>query len=859
MAKVAKKSKRIPAPPPAPAGDADSTSMPARICDHIAEKGIYAIVLWVPLVFCSEVFWPFDIPSVALLRALTIVVLSAYLTKVIVSRQWPVIAPPAFVTWSVLAFLLVFVISTALSISSHISIFGAGGKDLGLISLLNILVLFFLVMNVLSRSEQLMRCLKLFLISSSVVALMGFFEYYHEIDESHMNLILVLVFVGALASLGWLVRRRLAGAGFSVYAGCSFGALLLIAIILLSDVAFETRLLYERIEGAQAFRITTDPHSGFVVFGDMMGGRVASTFGNPDFLFSFLALPLPLAYMYLLQGRWLYLIPFSLLLWCLALNIPTAELGDYRVVFVGLLAVSLVPVVAMRIPRRYRVHAAALLLAIVAGVVSANVYDVRGKVDSFVDRHIGGGEADRGDLIRIAWNTVGDHPVLGSGPNTFRDTFLQYKTVAYAQEKPDRTEEKVHNSFIEAVSTMGWLGLLSYTAMIFALLGCLGRWLFRNRRSRRFLVISMLMLAGVLYVGQSLLVFHTTVPFAFFWVVMAVGIGLTREKEPREVALPLGRTRLASVGLLVLILGAAVFGVYQSMRPVLASHYYLKAQSLHEAAGPSNPLPPDTLDYYEKAVHWNGAELKYINDYAVALLDAAERTGDFEMVERGCVKAEELADRLVCKEPEQAIWYHSRARFRYNCSKYFEYVGRSDVLDAVAEDLHRAVELYPTGHISLDFLARVETERGDYAAAVDADLRGIEIKSTGLVQLARIGTNYVRLGDEYLRQGASDLADVQYTNALPHLERVFKGYAGLDFEEMDAQDRQKAQELLEQASIVIEELVEMIPGNADAHYLLGFASELKGNLDRARGEYLVAVELDPHHEEALDALERLTE
>lgn len=827
---------------------ASSDTVP-RILAQVAEKGLYAIALFVPLAFFPEVVWPFDVTRVTVLRILTVLVLAAFLGRALAARRFTYVRPPLLLVVPILAYVLIYGISTAFSISPVLSLFGVEGKDFGFISLVNMVVLFLLTFSVLTERAQLLRGLKLFVLSASIVALLGLYEFYDEIDAAHFRAILALSILTTVLLAGFILLRSRSGSNPDGRHYAAFAASLAVTVLLLLDATTEHHLLYDRLDGIDRFIPTTQADRGwFTVHTEMQGGRVGSTFGNPDFLISFLVLSITVTLGMVLQRRWLYAVPLLLMGLCLALAIPTV-LGGYKTDFLVGVLVVLFLVGGTRLSRKYLPHYVLAGLLTVVCLFSLNAYGVREKAGDFADRHIGGPGSDRGQLMAIAWDTVQDHPVLGSGPNTFRDEFTRFETLEYAQAKPTRQTDKVHNSFVEALSTTGWFGVLAYGLVLLAFVFYFVRWLVRNRASPQGPFIAMILFALVFYVLQSLTVFHTTVPYAFAWLLLGLGVGLSLQGTDCVRIKSWHAGPRASYILVCLVLGTTVFAAVQAARPLSSNHYWYRGARAYESAQMGGSLG-GAAEYYRKAIRKHAYEHAYLYDYGLLLADEANRTPDPERKTWACNESVRMMDRLVSLEPENAQWYLFRALARWECLQVLEAEVGEDLIDVVAADARQAVDLWPYYLQGNRFRARIETELGNLEQAIIADETALRIAPGSMSQLMRLGTNYALRGHQLLLEGSTDDAQEHYRAASSVLEVVVLAY-------QQSAVPENLQESFHLVVLRLEELLEVYPSDPGIHYLLGAAYEATGSVESAIEEYEAVLAIDPGHTGAREGLDRL--
>ncbi|MFO8102129.1 MAG: tetratricopeptide repeat protein [Dehalococcoidia bacterium] len=764
---------------------ADSRSLSVRVCEQIAEKGIYAILLLVPLTFLSNTYWPFDISKVTLLRILILITLGGYIGKVIASREWRIVKPPALAWWPVLIYLAIYAISTMFSMSPDLSLQSGEGRNLGLVSLAAMILLYFLVINIMTERRQLMRCLDFFLISSSVVALMGILQDY----------------------------------GTSVK-----------------------------------------------IMSSMMGDRASAMFGNPDFLFAMMILAVPVSYGAMVKARqWvrqtIYFAASVILGWCILLSMPHLFGDNFSFLVAllipsGLLTIAYIPRF-LKERRHRRIGYSSLGALAILVLCLLIVFNAGGIQDNFKgwEKRFRGENTDRYMLAGIAWDSVKDHPVIGSGPNTFRNTFTQYATLKYAQHDPERREDKVHNSYVEAVATTGWLGLLTYTAMQIALFGYLLVWLLRNRKKTYYGFVLWLLIAGAVYMAHTAFMFHTTTPYTFFWILMAIAVSLTILDKPQIKTLRWRMSdNISNVGLV--ILGILIcLSIYIAVRPLVANAYYFEAERRMNPRNPPSAI--GAIPKYEEAINWNGSAIRYRWSYAIALLTET-RLMDQAAKEEQCAYIREVINEAIEREPESGMLYYNRGIMMAQC-------GASN--EEVLADVNKCIEMYPTGYMARQFRAQLNTSMGNLEQAIEDDEMALAVKPGNLQWMLRLGKNYISLGDQYADDDDPNTdPDEQYEKAIDVLSEAAEAHPNnttaqyfLSIACEKAGQVEKAAEEYEQSITMLEQFVEEQPANAEGHYMLGFCYERTGDLEKAKEEYYAVLEVNPNHQQANAALDRLGE
>ncbi len=195
--------------------------------------------------------------------------------------------------------------------------------------------------------------------------------------------------------------------------------------------------------------------------------------GNPNFLAAYLVMALPLTVYYAQRAaadrRWYACAILALvgLLSCAAIVLSVS-----RAAWVALGCVALILVVGALGARRWRT--AAVVLGLPAGAAALLVTAallggedgllgaVRLRLEHLTDA------LSRWHIWDAALATFRDHPLFGTGPDTFQLAFGLKRTAAYWQIEWNATPTRAHNEFIHVLATQGLVGAV---ALLVALLG----------------------------------------------------------------------------------------------------------------------------------------------------------------------------------------------------------------------------------------------------------------------------------------------------------------------------------------------------------------------------------------------------
>jgi O-antigen ligase len=275
-----------------------------------------------------------------------------------------------------------------------------------------------------------------------------------------------------------------------------------------------------------------------------------STLGQHEWLGAYLLFSLALGVPLLWQGRRRIRLLFAaLLLLVLVALAVTQSRGSYVAALVALMVFVLVAARDIRVGRQWLaaapVLAVAAMLVLVVPTVRAQAQDVAGRAMSIASPD-DSSAAVRYDLWEVGLAIAVEHPLLGTGPDTYpevfppyRDRFLAERRDFWLQYRP----ESPHNVYLAIADGAGVPALALY-------LGLIGVIFFELARAARRMVdpAGRILLAGVMAAAAGHLVadFFMTAGIAgtwMFWLVLggAIGYAETSRSSPAPEAAPGGR------------------------------------------------------------------------------------------------------------------------------------------------------------------------------------------------------------------------------------------------------------------------------------------------------------------------------
>jgi O-antigen ligase len=245
-----------------------------------------------------------------------------------------------------------------------------------------------------------------------------------------------------------------------------------------------------------------------------LGGfvRPFATLGHPNFLSAFLVMTAPLVVHALVRalGRGQRVVAAALGA-IAVVSMAAVAIAVSRGAWLALAAAALVMVIgAMVVGERPAVAAIGVLAGGGACVIVALALVLRGGVGGMVLAGLGqrlrqlGDAGSRQHIWRAAWEIFRDHPLVGSGLDTFQLAFAGKRTAAYWNIEWNGSPTRAHNEALNLLATQGLLGALGALALLVGV-ALVARRALRSTDDR--LLVLALIAGGAAFVVQDLFSF----------------------------------------------------------------------------------------------------------------------------------------------------------------------------------------------------------------------------------------------------------------------------------------------------------------------------------------------------------------
>ncbi|NTV52701.1 MAG: tetratricopeptide repeat protein [Candidatus Firestonebacteria bacterium] len=365
--------------------------------------------------------------------------------------------------------------------------------------------------------------------------------------------------------------------------------------------------------------------------------RMFGTLGNPNFLAAFVLMCLPVAGMLFLMARRPALKTLLLLMFLeMAVSIIFTKSRGAMYALAGQLVVLVAYFIydwrhndnqLWKGNRRWLVALAlaAGLTLLLPNVRSSIVVSVERTVATLnvKEIHI----TPRLYIWRSALQMIRDHPLLGTGLDTFQITFPKYRLAEYWRLEWNGTPEKAHNFFLQIGATTGLLGLAAWLWLIGLYFFKLIRQLPGLSPPRRHLAAA-IGLAQVGFLVQNQANFTVLSYGLLFWFFFGMGLSLDREEAPAEMAVKksevfnLAKVPLPEWLLYLAAAGLIFLGLVFSFRLWTADLYFKRGIIMLTSGYPEQAA----ADLAQSVALHPYREIYWVK-YGIAYEEAAKRAG----------------------------------------------------------------------------------------------------------------------------------------------------------------------------------------------------------------------------------------
>jgi len=145
-------------------------------CDRIVEWGLPFVAFLIPLYFDIHLYSTFDLSKVGLMYILTLVMLVAWVIKMMLTQNYKSVSTP--INLAVLGFFTSTILSTIFSIDPMMSLIGTYKRYEGLTAITCYIIQFFLIINFINTEAKFFRLLKAIIYAGLASACYGMIQHF---------------------------------------------------------------------------------------------------------------------------------------------------------------------------------------------------------------------------------------------------------------------------------------------------------------------------------------------------------------------------------------------------------------------------------------------------------------------------------------------------------------------------------------------------------------------------------------------------------------------------------------------------------------------------------------------------------
>jgi putative inorganic carbon (HCO3(-)) transporter len=481
---------------------------------------IYSAIILVPAAFSPWFFTVFSAPKIFILRIITLGIIALFGCKWFVEGKITYKKS----TWNIIAwiFAATAVITTMFSESLYTSLFGAEGRFVGLYTMLNLIVLSWLIFNAFEK-EEILKLVKISFVTSSVLALYGLLQWAGVMDGLQKS------WWGSDFIWSESVQERVFG---TIGHGNHFGAYLAMGMMLGVACFMNAKKKLQKI----IIALLVTLHLGVLLLTGSRGA-LAGLFGG---------IAVWLIFWTILEGK-------RITKWVKSTS--------------GKLSIAIGVVL--------------FLLVFVTGIWQKIPFVERTlSTMNFVSE---GNIPDRLSWWYSTIDMIKEKPFFGHGLSTYRDIYNKYRRTDYTVNAPGDmqdliTPEAAHNEYLNTAATQGIIGLLAYLLVIGYVLAKSGKIIQSEKKiNQDTLLLIGIYAAIVVYSVQVFVSFGVIATMFELFVLLGAALSffqnherVIKNKGPLSYAVTLGISVIVCCGLIF------------SLKEIAAEYYYqqgLVAQS----------------------------------------------------------------------------------------------------------------------------------------------------------------------------------------------------------------------------------------------------------------------------------------
>lgn len=711
------------------------------LCDKVIIGLLIATVTIIPLFFDIRLYSVFDLSKVTILYLLTIMILALWTVILIFRPEIRHIRTALDIP--LLAYLLVFIISSILSINPVMSLLGTYKRFEGLSATVCYLLIFYATVNFVTTKRRL-------------------------------YLLIIALVAGATVASGYGIAQHL---GFDLFKWSTFQTWRVFS-------TFGNPVFFS------AYLVTTLPLAIILFFNGPFQKSEGYYLPYAPVNWTFLALSLIIyTAFWLTNTRACFMALLGGFLPFLVLVFPknTTERYRFGALIISLIALGLFFNVRYETSIVKHKHETTLIQYLTDDTQPADNHDehpshqkvVAERPPAFQDTHsrprpkiarkypVNGSSFSRIFQYLAAIEIIKDHPILGIGPDTTGIVYQRNLAKVFSVEEGDNgfqfpRQDRIHNDVLDITVTRGFIGLATYIWLLTAF----GVYVKKNyhRLTNQYKIALLGLLSGILcYLIQNEFSFGNTPIATIFWVLMGLCISVVKLNETEKA----GKTyetgtmggngsepqccqthgaitsrprvvyRRLCCGIVLLALGLAALFVFRVYKADVYFEYGRRLQAFEREN--RQAIPGKGLFILETAVQLNPYETFYRDELCRSYLQLAAITKDEVWIQKAYAEAKNSLGLI----PEHFMGFFHLGLVYQTLAERFN----KNTVDEAVLCYKKAIDVDPFQAPFYGNLASLYQDRGNLDTAISALYQAHIIRPEEPSYVGRLMNAYLQKGD----------------------------------------------------------------------------------------------------------------
>lgn len=470
----------------------------------------------------------------------------------------------------------------------------------------------------------------------------------------------------------------------------------------------------------------------------------------------------------------------------------------------------------------------------------------------------------------VAWKTLKNYPVLGSGPGTFLIDFTQNKPMEFNNGDFWNVRfDKASSQLLELVGTTGVVGVLAYLLFIIILLMMLGMVFLSKKKLSELTakyqvsdkrhpisVLPLILTWLALFVAQIVYIQNMVLLF-YFWLFTALLVVAWQAMQGKAFKVSdFSFDKLPEIGLVMnVVLMILAFGLSGFF--YLGGRFYLAELKFNSPAMEENVL----IQNSEKAVILNKYRSEYRRSLSQLYLIGAwkearkpQNEQNLQLLEtyaRGAIQQARFATLLAPNSVSS--WENLAAIYRDSGGLI------GGTLPLAIDTFVKASGLEPANPLFHREICRLNliSEKPDVDKALEQCQRAVDLKPNYLDAHVQLALAYEKKGDleaavNKLNLALDNIKGISFERGSQMAGAAAEIYFQLGRVQFNLEHYDEALKMFEQAAIVM-------PQHANARYALALVYQVKGRFADALVQYKIVDQLVPGNEQVQTAIKQLEE